>query len=41
MESGGFEVFERRAAVVLNDLPHMHAKATKVTGSPFRDQGSF
>jgi len=40
MESGGFEVCERRATAVLNDLPHMHVKADEAIGSPFRHQVS-
>ena len=40
MGSGGFEVCERRAAVVLDDLPHMHVEAEEVIGSPFSDQVS-
>jgi len=33
-------VCERRAAVVLDDLPHMHVKAEEAIESPFRDQVS-
>ena len=40
MESSGFEECARRAAVVLNDLPHMHVKAEETIGLPFWDQVS-